>query len=621
VRIQTLGLACSVILSAVCVTASASEADALAISANIRAKHMPFGTVLDPIYASANGNQIAGYTRCGDSALWTGAYLAAESYRYSVTSSPDALANVKAALAGLKALTDVTGDNRLARCMVMADSPFAAGIESEEAHNTVHQSPPWVWLDNTSRDEYVGAFFGLGAAFDFVVDASVRSAASDLATRLLGFVSHHQWSPNDDIANTFLVRPEELQMLLQVTRHLNPADTTSGPIVVPPVETGVLVDVQSDTSYFKFNLDYMTFYNLVRIQDNGGNQGAYKTVRDHTQSHGNAFFNMIDRALEGANAARDAETRALLDQWLQRPKRDVPVDLTNTVAVCSGQACQPIPVILRPPATFLWQDSPFQLTGGGMNTIESSGVDYILPYWMGRYYGTISSNSVQSAAAASSAVAPGSLASFYGSTLAAVTAQASLQPLPISLGGIGVAVTDSTGTERDAPLIYTSPSQVNFEVPDGTAPGSASFEVGGQMATAYVAAVAPTLFSLNGAGTGVAAATAIATQVNNPQLQSPVAVFHCSGSTCSSVPINLGVDTPIYVTFYGTGIRNRAALTDIAVTINGVSVPVTYAGPAPNFTGLDQVNVSLPLTLRGSGEANVVLTDGAVSNTVTINIQ
>ena len=41
----------------------------------------------------------------------------------------------------------------------------------------------------------------------------------------------------------------------------------------------VLVDVQSNNSYFKFNLDYMSFYNLVRLQDNGDNRGAYMTVR------------------------------------------------------------------------------------------------------------------------------------------------------------------------------------------------------------------------------------------------------------------------------------------------------------------------------------------------------
>src|SRR5450432_378598 len=92
-------LTLATVISAVCVPAPASEADALAISANIRAQHMPFGTILDPIYASATGNQIVGYTRCGDSALWTGAYLAAEAFRYKVTQSADAFNNLKSALA------------------------------------------------------------------------------------------------------------------------------------------------------------------------------------------------------------------------------------------------------------------------------------------------------------------------------------------------------------------------------------------------------------------------------------------------------------------------------------------------------------------------------------------
>src|ERR1035438_1149368 len=121
------------LLALVIEPAQASETDALAISANIQAKHLPFGTILDPIYASPTSDQIVGYTRCGDSALWTGAYLAAEAFRYNVTRSADALANVKSALAGLKALTDVTGDNRLARCVVLANSPYAAGIENERS--------------------------------------------------------------------------------------------------------------------------------------------------------------------------------------------------------------------------------------------------------------------------------------------------------------------------------------------------------------------------------------------------------------------------------------------------------------------------------------------------------
>jgi uncharacterized protein (TIGR03437 family) len=605
----------------------ASESDALAISANIQARHMPFGTILDPLYASSTSNQIVQYTRCGDSALWTGALLAAESFRYGVTKSADALANVKGALAGLKSLADVTGDNRLARCIVPMASPYAANIASEEASNTVNQNPPWIWIDNTSRDQVVGAFFGLGVAFDVVDDPGVKAAASDLATRLIGFISRHQWSPNDDISSTFSLRPEELQTLLQVARHVNPANTVSGPLIVLPVATGVTIDVQSNSSYFKFNLDYLSFYHLVRLQDNDSNRGAYGTLRDYTASHQNAFFNMIDRALRGPDAARDAETRALLDQWLLRSRRDFTVDVSSKVSVCGSEACQPVPVALRPPATFLWEVDPFQLRGGGSGIIESAGVDYILPYWMARYYGVITNEArVQSAAAPGSAVAPNSLASFYGANLASGIAQAGSLPLSLSLGGVALTVTDSAGVQRGAPLLYVSPGQVNFVVPDGTASGTAVFAVSGggaaTSAAAMVNTVAPTLFSMNGTGSGVAAALAVAVQAGNPQMQSPVPVFQCGGAGCVAVPIDVGVDRPVFVSFYGTGIRNRSSQGNVTVTIGSVTAPVQYAGPAPGFEGLDQVNVGLPLTLRGSGQVNVVLTaDGQSSNAVTIQIQ
>jgi uncharacterized protein (TIGR03437 family) len=608
-------------------SARAAEPDALAISAGIQARHMPFGTILDPIYASAAGNQVVGYTRCGDSALWTGAYLAAEAFRYKVTQSADALHNLKSGLAGLKALVDVTGDDRLARCMVPAASPYAIGIQNEEAQHTIHQNPPWIWVDNTSRDQVVGAFFGLGAAYDVVDDATVKSDIGDLATRLIGFIAHHQWSPNDDISNTFEFRPEELQMLLQVARHVNPSNSIGGPFLVVPVDVAARVDVLSNSSYFKFNLDYMSFYNLIRLQNNQDNRGAYQIVRDYTASHQNAFFDIVDLALAGPNASRDTEMRSLLDQWLQRPKRDPSVDLSKSVQVCGSEACQPIPVPLRTPTDFLWQRDPFQLAGGGSGLIEGAGIDYILPYWMGRYYSAIAAASaVQPAAAPGSAVAPNSLASLYGANLASGTAAATSQPLPTVLGAVTLAVTDAAGARRSAPLLYVSPGQINFVVPDGTVPGSATFVASNgsttQTFTAAVQAVAPALFSMNGTGSGVAAATAITVQAGNPQVQSPVPVFQCAGSGCVSVPISLGIDTPVYVSFYGTGIRNRSSLANVGVTINGIGVPVLYAGPSPNFAGLDQVNATLILNLRGSGESSVVVTvDGQASNIVTINIR
>jgi uncharacterized protein (TIGR03437 family) len=294
--------------------------------------------------------------------------------------------------------------------------------------------------------------------------------------------------------------------------------------------------------------------------------------------------------------------------------------------VCAGAACRPIPVPLRPPDTFLWELSPFQLAGGGIGIIESSGVDYILPYWMARYYGVVGNDAVLSSASAGEGIATGSLASVYGQNLATGTAQATTLPLPVSLGGASVVLTDSAGASRGAALLYASSGQINFAVPDTTASGAASVAVaaGGvtQVFPVVVQPVAPALFSMNGRGTGVAAAVAVVVPSANPLQQSFPPVFQCTSTGCASVPVALGSDHAVYVSFYGTGIRNRSALAKVSVTIGGVTAPVQFAGPAPGFVGLDQVNVLVPPALQGAGESSVVLTiDGAISNMVTINVR
>jgi uncharacterized protein (TIGR03437 family) len=65
------------------------------------------------------------------------------------------------------------------------------------------------------------------------------------------------------------------------------------------------------------------------------------------------------------------------------------------------------------------------------------------------------------------------------------------------------------------------------------------------------------------------------------------------------------------VSLYGTGIRGGPP-DSIAVFINGGSVPVPYAGPQLECDGLDQINIELPLTLRGAGEGDVVVEAGGV---------
>jgi hypothetical protein len=385
-------------------SAGASEADAIAISQNIQALHMPFGTILDPIFAAPDSDQVVGYTRCGDSAIWTGHYLAAEAFRYNVTRSTEALQNIRMAVGGITSLLNVTGTNLLARCFIPMTSPYAQAIIQEEASHGIFQNTQagFYWVGGTSRDQYSGVFFGLGVAYDLVDDSQVRSAIVSITTLLLDFLRGHNWSvrmPNGSISTTFIGRADQQLSLLQVGRHVNSRRFSTtydlyrfffSPLVIAPISFEVL----DNNSYFKFNLDSINLFNLIRQESSdfkGIYRRAYDILRRHTDDQKNAFFNMIDRALSGPNDARDADTREMLEEWLLRPRRDLAIDLRGVYPSCgsSDMACVPVPIVDRPRTDFLWQRNPFLLVGQGAGTIETAGIDYILPYWMGRYYGTV----------------------------------------------------------------------------------------------------------------------------------------------------------------------------------------------------------------------------------------
>jgi hypothetical protein len=398
----TVVVVCS--LSVLAGSAWASEDDAIAIAQNIRARHMPFGTILDPIFAAPDSDEITGYTHCGDSAIWTGHYLAAEAFRYNVTRSADALDNVRAAMGGLESLLDVTGTNLLSRCLIPMNSPYAQAIIQEEASHGIYQNQEfgWYWIGGTSRDQYSGVFFGLGVANDLVDDPDVRSRIKSLTTLLLDFLKGHSWSvtmPNGSISTTFIGRADQELSFLQLGRHVNSGRYSTSydlnrvflsPLVIAPIA----IEVLDNSSYSKFNLDYINLFELIR-QESSSFKGiytqAYDILRRHTDDHKNAFFNMIDRALNRPDAARDADTREMLEEWLLRPRRDLPIDLRGVYPACGSPdtACDPVPIVDRPRTDFLWQRNPFLLVGGGAGTIETAGIDYILPYWMGRYYGTV----------------------------------------------------------------------------------------------------------------------------------------------------------------------------------------------------------------------------------------
>ncbi len=377
------------------------------IARNLQRHHLPHGTVFDPIYAGPASDEIVRYTHAGDSAIWTGHYLAAAAFEYAVTGTNKSKRKVRKAVDAIRVLLEVTGNETLARGAVPADSPWVETITVGEAHQGVfegqHDGVDYRWAGNTSRDQYSGVIFGLGFAWELVPVAGIRAEIHTIVTRLVDYLRNGAWTvqnPDGSISTTFLARPDQMLAFLQTARQIHP-ERFDRPYDEVRDAFGHLVDVPialeaTDThnSYFKFNLDTINLVHLVRLEEPGDHlveyRKAYDILRDTIGSHQNAHFNMIDRVLNGPDPARDRETRRLLKQWLQRPRRNTWVDLGQIYPSCGENlACAVIPVAERVPTDFLWQRDPFVLSGGGGGDVGHAGIDLLLPYWMARYYGVI----------------------------------------------------------------------------------------------------------------------------------------------------------------------------------------------------------------------------------------
>lgn len=234
-----------------------------------------------------------------------------------------------------------------------------------------------------------------------------------------------------------------------------------------------------------------------------------------------------------------------------------------------------------------------------------------------------------SASFALAPVAPDSIASLFGTDLAASAMSASSLPLPDTLGSVSITVTDSAGVARSAPLFYVSPTQVNFQIPAGAAAGKAAIAVAKSDGSILVGdilieTVSPGVFAANGNGAGVGAMSAIRVDAQGAQTALSALEYSAAQQAFVGTAIPLGAETDsVYLVLYGTGIRGAGELSNVSALIGGTSVPVTYAGAQGSFAGLDQINLGpLPRTLAGAGEVEIVFTAGGTkANAVTAVIE
>lgn len=198
-------------------------------------------------------------------------------------------------------------------------------------------------------------------------------------------------------------------------------------------------------------------------------------------------------------------------------------------------------------------------------------------------------------------VAPGEFISLFGSGLASTTASATTLPLPTS-AGLGKVQVTVNGVY--APLSYVSPTQINLLVPYETGPinnqAYATFQVinngvASNEVTVFTNYSAPGVFTLTSNGgtfpPGVGPAAVLHADYSLVT-QSNAAVV---GETLQVYVTGMGSVTPVVAD--GAAPSNTTLSTvddDVAVFVDGQQATVAFAGLAPGFAGLYQINFVVP---------------------------
>jgi len=215
-----------------------------------------------------------------------------------------------------------------------------------------------------------------------------------------------------------------------------------------------------------------------------------------------------------------------------------------------------------------------------------------------------------------STVAPGSVISIFGESLAPVLEIGRVNPLAQSIAGVTVTVND-----RILPLLYVSPTQINAQVPSGLGDGDYTLQVHntGQddiSAKFSVARNSPGLFFQT---------------VNSQQY---ALAMHDDGSAVTpDSPAKPGETLSLLGTGFGPynglvidGFFPPNPAPPLADSVNLATgdqvMSTTWSGAAPGYTGLTLTKFKVPDSMQSGTTVPVTVSvNGAVSNTVMVPIQ
>ncbi len=403
-------------------------------------EHMPFGNVYPAVADQPHtGGSIIGWRHHGDSALWSGVWLATAAYRQELTGRRDAMAKMREVVRYYDVMTRVCAPHvgLLARTAMPASSPHAqAVLRKSTSWTQVVDGTRYAAIGDTSRDSYTGTFFGLGQAYLRVPE--LRAEIAPTITRMLDDLERNDWmvyqaplqanvlagGGQPGISVTFAQAPMQVANLATVGALVDPARWSG-----LKARTRGLTDImwlnswvsahEVHTGYFGFNLAHLHILSAVELETDPTLYRGYlrtlRILRETIGHHHNAAFDAVHAiAIPSAAAYERPRVQSELELQSQRPIRGFRIvnsqdpSIPNTIYTTTfpnqsgapGQPIQtgprswrvalyPVPIPKRPSDGYIWSSSPFELDGDVDPREQHVTQDLTLPYWIARSHGVL----------------------------------------------------------------------------------------------------------------------------------------------------------------------------------------------------------------------------------------
>jgi len=339
-------------------------------------------------------------------------------------------------------------------CFITWDPDANAGAgdwKKDLEHCTDTKFAGFCWQRNASKDEYSGHVFALGIVAKLVDDAEIRTLANDA----LGQIGHHllkynYWINDYDGRNTRYGSAHAMSMdefpgynaWLALSWTLV-ASTVTGdedlsaayhdcllqesgvnPCIKQGSETPrdyrlylntMALSLGCDTNYDNVSMGFLSYLNLMWMDDDASNRSLFRTEFEK-QTRGpdkdgrriwaqkDPFFNFLLVAMMGPDAGNTEEMMQLVEDGVctlkEFPTSNVRHGRDNSAVPmwCHSErhgplAAEPLPIQNRCSSVFEWWGDPNEIDNCAENLLEADPpAGYLLPYWMGRYFGFISAD-------------------------------------------------------------------------------------------------------------------------------------------------------------------------------------------------------------------------------------